>query len=176
MDSPRDDRIYSAMNHLKSFEAQSNEYYMEVSKEDYFALRWDPTGRHRSVKLDDRELADIESHVTKALSDRTLVVSFRDTFQGVMVNPKTFGDDFFTNAVCSALDLGRYRKFIMTISKCVFMDDEPFWAVRFFEPSNCSRVGVTKEGTERFFICDGMWGLRRMIADELPGPRKPDGR
>ena len=151
------------MNHLKAFEAQSNEYYREVSHDDYLALKWDPTGRYRTKIIDRREMADID----KALGQTP--ASLKKTNQGVMVNPVTFDTDYFTIIELGSLKLGRYRKYTMTISKCAFMDDEPFWAVHLVQSPEVLIPFSVPETTHRYFICDGIEGLRKMIAQELPG-------
>jgi len=156
------------MDHLKTFEAQSNDYYREVSKEDYLAIKWNSSGRHMSEQFDDRDMVDIESHCAKVLSGRRLVVPLVVRRQPVMLNPQTFDQEYTTTVKWGVIELGKFRRYFMTITKIVDKDDEPWWAVSF---SKYSGEWAT-EGTQLFFICDGMWGLRRMIADQVSGLSK----
>lgn len=157
------------MNHLKAFEAHSDEYYREVSKEDYLDIRWyrDRRYRNRSERLDNREVAEIESHCAKALSGRKLLVPIQVKTPQEMINPRTHDQEFLTPVRWSVIEHGKLKHYFMYISKCVDNDDEPWWAVHLFAGTpDGSRSGLVPVDP-RFFICDGMWGLRRMIADQV---------
>jgi hypothetical protein len=149
------------MDHLKTFETQSNDYYREVSREDYKDMRWDQTGRYESEVTSERELTEIESHCAKALSDRELVMPLRVQRRPVMLNPRTFEEDFVTDAKWGVIENNKLTRYLLVITKCVYKDDEPWWAVHI----------NTGMHTGRFFICDGWWGLLKMIADQLPESR-----
>jgi hypothetical protein len=157
------------MDHLKTFEAQSNDYYREVSREDYLDMRWDQTRRYKSEVSSERELSEIESHCAKALSDRELVVPLRVQRRPVMLNPRTFEEDFVTDAKWGLIEDGKFTRYFLMIAKCVYKDDEPWWAVHFIKDD--SDTSNTEMHTGRFFICDGWWGLLKMIADQVPESR-----